>query len=150
MTSPPVWLLAAMPLLGGCLTASDVPTQKVAAPTRAQEARRPTKTLKAKITAAVPRSAKPTYSSVETLNGETSERVTTLLGMPDFRRTDQPAELWQYRHDKCSLDLFLYPRAGGGLSVNFLDVRAYGDQNLSLQACFVAILEAKADTGGRG
>ena len=82
--------------------------------------------------------------------GETSDRVTRLLGPPDFRRTDKPAELWQYRHDTCSFDLFLYPRDGDGLIIKFLDVRAYGDQNQSLQACFLAILKAKADLDNRG
>ncbi len=98
----------------------------------------------------MPKATELTYPDIKTLKGEASDRVTTLLGAPDFRRVDKPAELWQYRHDKCSVDLFLYPRDGGGLSVDFLDVRTYGDQDLSLQACFVAILKAKSNAGGRG
>jgi hypothetical protein len=31
-----------------------------------------------------------------------------LFGEPDFRRTEPPAELWQYRSADCVLDLFLY------------------------------------------
>ena len=152
MTLPSVWFLAAVPLLGGCLTTSDMSAQKVPAPTstQAQDPPWPTKTLTPLKTAAVPKPTKPIYPDIEALRGRESDQVTTLLGEPDFRRTDKPAELWQYRHDKCSVDLFLYPRAEGGLSVDFLDVRNYGDQNLSLQACFVTILKAKVSAGNQG
>ena len=84
------------------------------------------------------------------LRSQSRARVQRRRRAPDFRRTDKPAELWQYRHDKCSVDLFLYPRDGGGLSVDFMAVRTYGGQDLSLQACFVAILKAKTNAGGRG
>ena len=139
-------------MLDGCLTALDTPTQKVVAstPMQAQTPPRPTKTLNPLEAAAAPRATELTYPDIKSLKGETSDHVTTLLGAPDFRRADKPAELWQYRHDKCSVDLFLYPRDGGGLSVDFLDVRTYGDQDLSLQACFIAILKAKSNAGGRG
>ena len=147
-----VRLLTAVPLLVGCSTTLDTPAQKVAAPPPAQVQTplRLAKKLNPIKPAAVPKASELTYLDIKALRGETSYRVTTLLGAPDFRRADKPAELWQYRHDKCSVDLFLYPRDGGGLSVDFLDVRTYGDQNLSLQACFVAILKAKANAGERG
>ena len=147
-----VLLLAAVPLLDSCLTTSDMPAQKVAAPTptQAQTPPRPDEALNPLEPAAAPKATELTYPDIKTLKGEASDRVTTLLGAPDFRRTDKPAELWQYRHDKCSVDLFLYPRDGGGLSVDFLDVRTYGDHDLSLQACFVAILKAKSNAGDRG
>ena len=137
-------------MLDGCLTTLDTPAQKVAAPTPTQAPPRLAKTLNPIEPAAAPKATELTYPDIKTLRGEASDRVTTLLGAPDFRRTDKPAELWQYRHDKCSVDLFLYPRDGGGLSVDFLDVRTYGDHDLSLQACFVAILKAKSNAGDRG
>ena len=134
------------------MTTSDTPAQKVAEPTpsQAQTPPRPAKTLNPIEPTAVPKATELTYPDINTLKGEASGHVTTLLGAPDFRRIDKPAELWQYRHDKCSIDLFLYPGDGGDLSVDFLDVRTYGGQNLSLQACFVAILRAKSNAGGRG
>ena len=130
----------------------DTPAQKVTAPrpTQAQTPPQPAETLNPLETTAVPKATELTYPDINTLKGEASGHVTTLLGAPDFRRIDKPAELWQYRHDKCSIDLFLYPGDGGDMSVGFLDVRTYGGQNLSLQACFVAILRAKSNAGGRG
>ena len=145
-----IFLLAALPFLSGCLTPLDTPAKRTVAPTLAETPVQPAETLSQEKTAPVLRAAELTYPDVEALKGEASDKVTRLLGAPDFRRTDKPAELWQYRHDKCSFDLFLYPRDGGGLSIKFMDVRAYGDQNLSLQACFLAILKAKADLDNRG
>jgi hypothetical protein len=46
------------------------------------------------------------------LAGLSGEAVIALYGEPDFRRTDPPAALWQYRGADCVLDLFLYPEAG--------------------------------------
>ena len=34
--------------------------------------------------------------------------LVALIGEPDFRRVEPPAELWQYRSTDCVLDLFLY------------------------------------------
>ena len=36
-----------------------------------------------------------------------------LLGEPDLRRSEPPAELWQYRDADCVLDVFLYADGGG-------------------------------------
>ena len=147
-----MWVLTALPLLSGCTTSLDKPAQIVAAPTltKSQPLARPTGILKPAKLAAQPKAAKPTYLDIKTLKGKASDQVTKLLGAPDFRRTDKPAELWQYRHDKCSVDLFFYPHDGGNLSVDFLDVRTYGHQDLSPQACFVAILKSRAAADGRG
>jgi hypothetical protein len=38
--------------------------------------------------------------------------IVALLGQPDFRRSDPPAEIWQYRRADCILDIFLYADAG--------------------------------------
>jgi hypothetical protein len=39
--------------------------------------------------------------------------VLAMLGNPDLRRTEPPAELWQYRAADCVLNLFFYDEAGG-------------------------------------
>tara|TARA_A100001388_G_C28413354_1_gene331617 strand:+ start:90 stop:554 length:465 start_codon:yes stop_codon:yes gene_type:complete len=146
------WVLAALPILGACLTTSDPSTETATEPIpkQTQTPTYPPETLKPSNPVAEPEAATPTHPNIKILKGKTSEKLTELLGAPDFRRTDKPAELWQYRHDKCSVDLFMYPRDGGGLRVDFLDVRIFGDHDLSLQACFVAILKAKATAGGLG
>lgn len=86
----------------------------------------------------------PATPDIETLKGEASAQVTSLLGQPDFRRADKPAELWQYRSAACSVDLFLYPGDAGALTVDHLDVRTFGEEALSRQACFAAILKSRA------
>ena len=145
----PIWVLALLPLLGGCLTSSEKPAQTALEPAliKAQTPNQTTELSKPTRSFSKPKVMEPIYPDVYTLKGEASDQVTNLLGVPDFRRLDKPAELWQYRHDKCSVDLFLYPHSGGNLSVTFLEVRTYGHRDISLQACFVAILKAKAEAG---
>src|SRR5487761_1254305 len=42
------------------------------------------------------------------LNGLAPEQVTALIGDPDLRRVDPPAEIWQYRSADCVLELYFY------------------------------------------
>ncbi len=47
------------------------------------------------------------------LAGLGEAELVAMLGQPDFRRNDPPAEIWQYRSADCVLDIFLYSEAGG-------------------------------------
>jgi hypothetical protein len=42
------------------------------------------------------------------LDGLDSRSLVALLGPPDLRRAEPPAELWQYRMPGCVLDIYLY------------------------------------------
>lgn len=42
------------------------------------------------------------------LTGMDPAQLIALLGEPDLRRREPPAELWQYRNADCVLDVFLY------------------------------------------
>ncbi|MGH6969416.1 MAG: hypothetical protein ACREEN_09980, partial [Stellaceae bacterium] len=42
------------------------------------------------------------------LNGLAPAQVAALIGAPDLRRVDPPAEIWQYRSADCVLDLYFY------------------------------------------
>ena len=53
-----------------------------------------------------PPAAAPELRAVE-LTGLGAAEVLALLGSPDFRRSEPPAELWQYRRTDCILDVFL-------------------------------------------
>jgi hypothetical protein len=53
------------------------------------------------------------YSILPALTGLSAAEVVGLYGEPDFRRTEPPAELWQYRSADCVLDLFLYSDPSG-------------------------------------
>lgn len=56
------------------------------------------------------------------LTGLSAAEVVALLGEPDFRRAEPPAELWQYRSADCVLDLFLYG-GSAGFRVAYSDTR---------------------------
>jgi hypothetical protein len=47
------------------------------------------------------------------LAGLNPAEVLAMLGNPDLRRTEPPAELWQYRAADCVLNLFFYDENGG-------------------------------------
>ncbi|MGH6973393.1 MAG: hypothetical protein ACRED6_02065 [Stellaceae bacterium] len=42
------------------------------------------------------------------LNGLAPAQVAALIGDPDLRRVDPPAEIWQYRNADCVLELYFY------------------------------------------
>jgi hypothetical protein len=81
---------AALALLAGCSAAAPGP---LASPVAAPEMTR--------------------QPAAQPLTGLSAQQVVALLGEPDFRRAEPPAELWQYRNADCVLDLFLYADAAG-------------------------------------
>ena len=89
---------------------------------------------------------KPAHLKIQSLQNKTARQLIFALGNPDFRRTDKPAELWQYQHKKCNLDLFLYPEGNKKLSVKFLDIRVLEKNDIAPQVCLQSIIEAKTRT----
>ncbi|HEY1506188.1 MAG TPA: hypothetical protein VGF92_17915 [Stellaceae bacterium] len=51
--------------------------------------------------------------AIKDLAGLKPADVVAILGQPDLRRDEPPAELWQYRAADCVLNLFFYGGAGG-------------------------------------
>lgn len=49
---------------------------------------------------------------IKDLAGLKPADVISILGQPDLRRNEPPAELWQYRAADCVLNLFFYSEAG--------------------------------------
>jgi hypothetical protein len=49
---------------------------------------------------------------IKDLAGLKPADVLSMLGQPDLRRNEPPAELWQYRAADCVLNLFFYSDAG--------------------------------------
>lgn len=82
------------------------------------------------------------------LIGRESAEVTALLGQPDFSRSDGPAEVWQYRGERCVLDVFLYKNDLGRL-VEHAELRRRGAGVISDSDC-VADALAAALAGGSG
>jgi len=62
------------------------------------------------------------------------------LGEPQLIRRDGDAEVWQYRGDRCVLDLFLY---GADKKVEHVDLRNRGDgDGGAVSDCFTGMLRA--------
>ena len=89
---------------------------------------------------------KPAHLQIQSLQNKTARQLIFDLGNPDFRRTDNPAELWQYQHKICNLDLFLYPQSNKTLSVKFFDIRLLTDNEIAPELCLQSIIEAKTGT----
>ncbi|HEY3918545.1 MAG TPA: hypothetical protein VGL83_12170 [Stellaceae bacterium] len=50
---------------------------------------------------------------IKDLAGLKPADIVSILGQPDLKRIEPPAELWQYRAADCVLNLFFYGDAGG-------------------------------------
>lgn len=59
----------------------------------------------------------------EQLMGLSASEVTRVLGAADFRRSDGPAEIWQYRDGTCVLDLYFYGGAPDEMRVEHAAAR---------------------------
>src|SRR5690242_8178756 len=51
-------------------------------------------------------------SDLGALKGLRPREIVALLGQPELKRDEPPAELWQYRTSDCVLNLFFYREAG--------------------------------------
>ncbi len=71
----------------------------------------PTQAAKAPAAAKPPptqTAALPPSPALSRLQDMKQPQVEALVGSPDFRRVEPPAELWQYRTADCVVDLFFY------------------------------------------
>lgn len=79
----------------------------------------------------------------ESLVGHDETFLADLLGPPSFTRRDPPAELWQYRNEVCTLDLFLYQGSTGVYSVEHLEFREAIVSKADIEHCLRTIIEQK-------
>ena len=81
-------------------------------------------------------------SEFTTLGGISSAAVKRLLGEPDLRRQEPPAEIWQYRSADCVLEVFLY-RDQGQYRVAYAETHDRGLVRVSQSSCYVSIVAAR-------
>lgn len=76
------------------------------------------------------------------LIGMLEEDLLRVLGPPDFKRRDPPAEIWQYRKSSCLLDLFLYQdkERSDAYAVNHVEARGLDINRVSGKACLLSVL----------
>jgi hypothetical protein len=56
--------------------------------------------------------ALPTSATAASLLGLSGPELSALIGPPRWRRSESPAEVWQYQGQTCVLDVYLYQEAG--------------------------------------
>jgi hypothetical protein len=83
--------------------------------------------------------------SSQQITGLFEEEVQKLFGVPDFKHYDPPAEIWQYRKEKCLLDIFLYvdKQQSNKLRVRHAEVRSRSINKISQENCFLQALHVK-------
>jgi hypothetical protein len=122
-----IWLPIALGIvLGGCQ--SPEPVSQSSAPTAAE----PPAPVQ-------PASTPPDF---EKLQGLTAAELLRLLGEPDFRRQEPPAEVWQYRGADCVLDLFLY-KSAEAYRVAYADTRNRGLIRVSQSRCYDDLIQTR-------
>ncbi len=68
------------------------------------------------------------------LVGQPGATLTPYLGEPSLKRSEPPAEIWQYATPDCLLFLFLY-RESQGMTVKHLDARDRQRKPVDVDAC---------------
>ncbi len=83
------------------------------------------------------------FPKINTLQDLTAKDVHTLLGEPSFKRTDGPAEIWQYRVATCTLDMFFYENLDTSeRSVAHYETRLKRDHRSSEKDCFEFVIKS--------
>ncbi len=78
--------------------------------------------------------------------GMAAGELRDLLGPPEFRRRDKPAEIWRYTNGTCVLDVFLYEAAGGGpLGATHFEFRSLDKEPVVAETCFTNMLGARKE-----
>ncbi|MEX0759597.1 MAG: hypothetical protein WD100_08465 [Tistlia sp.] len=81
----------------------------------------------------------------EQLVGASDDALLQAFGPPAQRRSEPPAEVWQYRSTGCVVDFYLYhQREGGsqrplGLSVVHLEARSPASRRLPVDNCLTGL-----------
>lgn len=91
-----------------------------------------------------PATASTVAGAARHLVGKSEGEIRSELGTPAFRRTDGPAQVWQYRGTSCLLDVFLYKEGSGGFRVKHAELRRRGGTGLSESACLSDALTNRA------
>ena len=80
------------------------------------------------------------------IKGLSAKDVINMFGVPDFKRYDLLAEIWQYREKNCLLDIFLYVdrKQKSILRVKYAEIRGRTVYKISQKNCFHDALRVKS------
>jgi hypothetical protein len=91
--------------------------------------------------------APPTHGAAS-LRGVTLAQLTERLGAADFRRSDGPTELLQYRSSACVLDVFVYHEVSGDTGrVEHIEARDHGLAPMPEDACLQTLARPRPARG---
>ena len=86
---------------------------------------------------------RPTVTVTEAdINGAAPSGVIAALGEPELRRTEPPAEIWQYRTERCVADIYL-SQSGGATRVVYLETRSLNATAVPTAGCLQDIATAR-------
>lgn len=92
--------------------------------------------------------AAPAARGVAGLRGATLLQLTERLGAADFRRSDGPTELLQYRSSACVLDVFVYHEISGDPGrVEHIEARDHGLAPMPEDSCLQTMTQRKSGRG---
>ena len=72
------------------------------------------------------------------IRGMEKNAIARLLGEPGFIRRDDPAEIWQYRGERCILDIFMY-KDGNSFTAAHVALRSRTVERPADDACYADI-----------
>jgi hypothetical protein len=100
-------------------------------------------------TARLPQKPERVYPEPDSLTGVGISQVFGILGEPEFIRKDHPAEIWQYRGQHCTLDIFLYQATTGiPHKVDYIETRPKPGGPSSNKNCLISILKGREKERG--
>lgn len=76
------------------------------------------------------------------IRGMEKTAIARLLGEPSFIRRDDPAEIWQYRGERCILDIFMY-KDGNSFAAAHVALRSRTVERPADEACYADIFARK-------
>ncbi|MCB9958974.1 MAG: hypothetical protein H6843_10260 [Rhodospirillaceae bacterium] len=83
------------------------------------------------------------------LEGAPPSNVLALLGEPELRRTEPPAEVWQYRTERCVADIYLR-QDGAAQRVVYIETRSPNAATVPAAGCLQDIATVRASGGATG
>ena len=72
------------------------------------------------------------------IKGMEKNAIARLLGEPGFIRRDDPAEIWQYRGERCILDIFMY-KDGNSFTAAHVTLRSRTVERPADEECYANI-----------
>ena len=76
------------------------------------------------------------------IKGMEKSAIARLLGEPGFIRRDDPAEIWQYRGERCILDVFMY-KDGKSFTAAHVALRSRTVERPADEECYANIFARK-------